>query len=292
MKNKVCIMLLLVLTFILCSCANVQDSFSISSDNKITETFTIAYEKAATDAGLKELGLGSYDEIQKLPVKTIDGTEYYIEEEANTYTAAEFEKTYADVLANKNKFYAYFTDINEDLSLAGADEMVSYIDFISFGVTLPSAIVKTNGTKDGDKTATWKYTMNELKGIKNLEMYAYTANDPGNVSADRQTVIKKLKAAMATPTPKPDKKAPVIKGVKNNKKYKKKATVYVKDNVKIKKVTVNGKKVKLTKVKKGKYKGYYKFTVKKKGKKKKYIKYKIIATDTSGNKKKVTIKIK
>ena len=73
----------------------------------------------------------------------------------------------------------------------------------------------------------------------------------------------------------------VIKNIKNKKKYhKSKVTVYVKDSDELYKVTVNGKKVKLKKTKKGKYKGYYQFTLKRKKKTKKY---KITAWDPWDN---------
>lgn len=156
-----------------------------------------------------------------------------------------------------------------------------------------------------------------------MEFYAYTANDPGDPAADRKIVEDRMAdpfasyhpviesptpsvapsalpsvspsvspnyvAPSATPVqtaaPNKDKKAPIIKGVKKNKKYKNKVTLYVKDNVKVKKVLVNGKKVKLKKISKGKYKGYYKFVVKKKGK------YTVAAYDTSGNCRKVKFRI-
>ena len=80
---------------------------------------------------------------------------------------------------------------------------------------------------------------------------------------------------------------PVIKNIKSKKKYKKsKVIVYVKDNDELYKVTVNGKKVKLKKTKKGKYKGYYQFTLKRKKKTKKY---KITAMDITGNRTTKTI---
>ena len=79
----------------------------------------------------------------------------------------------------------------------------------------------------------------------------------------------------------------VIKNIKNKKKYhKSKVTVYVKDNDELYKVTVNGKKVKLKKTKKGKYKGYYQFTLKRKKKTKKY---KITAMDITDNRTTKTI---
>jgi len=54
-------------------------------------------------------------------------------------------------------------------------------------------------------------------------------------------------------------------------------------------VTINGKKVKLTKVKKGKYKNYWKFTI---TRQKKITKYKIVAIDPSGNQAKRIIYLK
>ena len=87
-----------------------------------------------------------------------------------------------------------------------------------------------------------------------------------------------------------DRQKPVFKNLINKKTYyKKKVIAYVKDNKAIKKVTINGKKVKLTKVKKGKYKNYWKFTI---TRQKKITKYKIIAIDPSGNHAKRTIYLK
>lgn len=85
-----------------------------------------------------------------------------------------------------------------------------------------------------------------------------------------------------------DSKAPVVKGVKNNKIYNKEAVIYVKDAVEIKSIKINGKAQKMGKkqlVKSGKYKGYYKYTIKKKGMNK------IVVTDMAGNKKTMKVRI-
>ena len=87
-----------------------------------------------------------------------------------------------------------------------------------------------------------------------------------------------------------DRQKPVFKNLINKRVYyKKKVIAYVKDNKAIKKVTINGKKVKLTKVKKGKYKNYWKFTI---TRQKKITKYKVVAIDPSGNQTKRTIYLK
>ena len=86
-----------------------------------------------------------------------------------------------------------------------------------------------------------------------------------------------------------DTKAPTIKGIQNNSSYQGKAVFYVKDSVALSKVTVDGKKQKISNkslVKKGKYKKYYKFTIKKKGS------HTIVAADSAGNKKKIKITVK
>lgn len=76
-----------------------------------------------------------------------------------------------------------------------------------------------------------------------------------------------------------DTKKPTVKGVKNNKTYKKKVKFKVSDKSGIKKVTLNNKKIKVSKAKKG-------YTVKKKGK------YTLIVWDKVGNKRVVKFRIK
>jgi len=101
--------------------------------------------------------------------------------------------------------------------------------------------------------------------------------------------VSDLKGNTATYSFYIDEKPPVIKGIKNNKSYKNTVTFYVKDDVKLASVTIGGKKQKLSKkqlVKKGTYKGYYKYTVRKKGT------TKVVVTDKAGNKNQVKIKIK
>ncbi len=198
------------------------------------------------------------------------------------------------------------------------------VEYCVLRVKLSSEVVKTNGTiQEDQQTVEWdiKDIVFAEADTMEIEYYAYTANDPGDTKADRKIIEERTADPFAsehpviespapsaipsvspdvTPSTSPDsgrmvhetktsvkdKKAPVIKGVKKNKKYKNKATVYVKDNVKIKKVLLNGKKVKVKKVSKGKYKGYYKFTVKKKGK------CTVAAYDSSDNCKKIKFRIK
>ncbi|MCR5700538.1 MAG: hypothetical protein K6G76_00145 [Lachnospiraceae bacterium] len=113
---------------------------------------------------------------------------------------------------------------------------------------------------------------------------------PLNVKDGLNTlVVTDIKGNTTTITFYKDTTAPVIKKIKDGRTYKKKVLFYVKDKLELDQVTVDGKKMKLTKknfVKSGKYKNYYKFEIKKKGK------HKIIAIDKAGNKIKYTIRIR
>lgn len=211
--------------------------------------------------------------------------------------------------------------IEEGIGLSPED-----IEYFALKVTLPSEITKTNGSLQEDgHTVIWDFLSVTDVDSTALEIYAYTDKDPGDMETDRETVKKQIQASETDifsnyrpgyddpsitptvtpsvtppsaadapqgtlkPTAKPgknDKKAPVIKGIQKNHTYKNKVTVYVKDNHKLKKVTLNQKTVKLKKVTKGKYKGYYKFTIKKKGR------FIVKAYDAAGNCKKIKFRIK
>ncbi|MDD6070557.1 MAG: hypothetical protein PUC12_07040 [Clostridiales bacterium] len=82
-----------------------------------------------------------------------------------------------------------------------------------------------------------------------------------------------------TSSKKKDTKKPTVKGVKNNKTYKKSVKFKVSDKSGIKKVTLNKKKIKVSKAKKG-------YTVKKKGT------YTLKVWDKAGNVRTVKFKIK
>lgn len=155
---------------------------------------------------------------------------------------------------------------------------------IEFTDEIVVAEVKLNGKVVSPVTTT---TVSNGKTKKTMEWY--TADGKKAAKKGKNIFkVKDLNGNVATYTIYVDDKKPVIKGVKANKTYKKKAAIYVKDACKLSKITINGKKQKITNkqlVKKGKYKGYYKYTIKKKGTNK------IVATDKAGNKKTLKIKI-
>lgn len=336
-NRKLLLGILCIMAFVLAGCVRMEESIVVDENNKITMGSELAFNKAETDErmGQGDSGLSPAEveammaEDMGCVVKTIDGEEYYVQSESTEITEAELEEKYPTYLITKDKFFCYgIVDGDEGTDDSTSDSMGEMglspedVEYCVLRVKLPSEVVKTNGTTQEDKqTVEWDIKdamFSETGSTQEIEYYAYTANDPGNIEADREIIKKRIAdpttsdrpitETPVTPTISPnvtpsatpdsgrmvhetktsvkDKKAPVIKGVKKNKKYKKKATVYVKDNVKIKKVLLNGKKVKLKKVSKGKYKGYYKFTVKKKGK------CTVAAYDTSGNCKKIKFRIK
>lgn len=157
---------------------------------------------------------------------------------------------------------------------------------IEFVDEIRVAEIRLNGQVVTPISAT--YVDNEGKDKKCTIWYTRNGKKPER-EGKNTFLVKDLSGNTASYSFYIDKKPPVIKGVKNNKSYKKKAVVYVKDKCKLSKVTINGKKQKMTDkqlVKKGKYKGYYKYTVKKKGTNR------IVVKDKAGNKKTVKIRIR
>lgn len=330
-NNVLWLGLFCLMAFIMAGCVRLEETFVIGSDNKVSISVEQAYEKAKTEETLLGQGMTSQElaeMMKEFEVKTIDGKEYYVQSVTREIIPEDLIENFPNYLITKDKFYMYSPAADTSADVGENDEDISHIidEMIKMGlspqdmdviirVKMPSEIVKTNGDLQEDKqTVVWKLN---AANAELEEIYAYTANEPADMAADRKTVEKQLAEAMpgekpeetapavspaasespspgpgateppaVNKTPKTDKKAPVIKGVKKNKTYKKKVTVYVKDNKQLKKVTLNGKKVSPRKVSKGKWKGYYKFTVKKKGKNT------VIAYDAAGNKKKTTFQIK
>lgn len=304
---------ILIFTLALGGCMRVETAFVVDESNSLTLNVKYAFNKEKAYAALEEMAKETGETIKPeefftgLSEETINGEQYYVDKASQAYTQKDLEQGVLPAVVSKDKFYLYagtdtagsIDDSSNELvkELESMGLSLEDIEYIEISVKLPAPIVKTNGVIQEDQTtAVWNFTDQMDQQGQEYEIYAYTANVTANPAADREMVLARINSqptqtpASGNPSNKPsvskDTKAPVIKGIKKNKAYKKKVVVYVKDDQKLKKVTVNGKKAKLTKVKKGKYKGYFKFTVKKKGKKT------IVAYDAAGNKKKVNIKIK
>ena len=283
-----------ILMIALGGCIRLETSFVVNEDNSLTLNQEYAVNKEKAIAALEEMAeegdepLNPEEVFAEFSEETINGEQYYVNSTSQTYTQQELQEDGFPALVNKDKFYLYAisdtegnigdtSDLEQELESMGLS--LEDIEYIGYSVTLPSPVVKTNGELQEDQhTVIWDYTDAIVQEDQEdeLELYAYTANDPADPDADRQTVLAMSNPQAPTDTPVPtdtpapspsntpivppvntpspsvnptaspvvskDTKAPVIKGIKKNKSYKKKVTVYVKDNKQLKKVTVNGKK--------------------------------------------------
>ena len=285
MKMKVekllCLIMILALSVGLSGCLHVTQTYTMGPDS-MTITTTLGYNKAKMDA----LGADEDEDITKLTVQTIDGVDYYMEKpETETHTYAQIKKKYANYAVNATSFY-YYDNINGNMAATNeakaqdnSDSASIVYDYVGMCVTFSQPITVTNGTLSEDSlSASWVYKGNDLDSLKKIEQYAYTGES--TLETDRANVKQAVKEAS-------DKKPPKVKGIKNKKTYYKKSlTFYVKDNISIKTIKLNGKKVKGKLMKKGTYKGFYKVTAKKSGVNK------LVVTDQNDNQTKLTFTLK
>lgn len=205
-----------------------------------------------------------------------------------------------DSTSNPSAWYAYTQKGKMQIDNDKTKPVIKGIKKGSYYKELPKitysdniAVVKTklNGVDVTPANSTSSFTVNgKKKTTTYYDWYGTVKGVTKSMKKEGKNVftVYDLKGNSASVTFYLDTKAPLIKGVKNNKTYRNQAVLYIKDKQKLSKVTVNKKKQKLSKknlVKKGKYKGYYKITVSKKGKNT------IIAYDKAGNKKTIKIKI-
>lgn len=313
MKNQLLLFVTCIFMVIMVSgCVRVEQDYVIGEDNHVRiainqsinlETFAEAYVANAEKFGVEEK-LSKEEVIAMVKegasadtYQVVDGYIVY-PEEVSEYDEKDMVSNMPMLIANKDKFVMggngslNTTDSSSAELLKqynfSAEDLEGMVEYCKVTVTFPKAVTVTNGTKADDNTVFWDTSKNKETQV----IYAYTVPvEEGTidniVASDVATIEKQIKESVKDVTENvKDTKKPVFSGVKNNKSYKKQITIYVKDDTSIKNVKVNGKNVKLSKVKKGKYKGYYKFTLKKKGS------YKIVASDTAGNKKSIKIKIK
>lgn len=313
MKKQFVLFVTCILMVIMASgCVRVEQDYVIGEDNHVRiainqsinlETFADAYVANAEKFGVEEK-LSKEEVIAMLKegasadtYQVVDGYIVY-PEEVSEYDEKAMVSNMPMLIANKDKFVmggngSFDTTGTSSAELLkqynlSAEDLEGMVEYCKVTVTFPKAVTVTNGTKADDNTVFWDTSKNKETQV----IYAYTVPvEEGTiddiVASDVATIEKQIKESVKDVTENvKDTKKPVFAGVKNNKSYKKQITIYVKDDTSIKNVKVNGKSVKLSKVKKGKYKGYYKFTLKKKGS------YKIVATDTAGNQKSIKIKIK
>lgn len=274
MKKFLMTGLVTIAALVFSGCVRVNSHFTPNSDKSITVYFKVCYDKEKTDA----FNDGDSKDFSKLPVEQINGRDYYVGEKTVKETASKMKKEYPSILVSQDRFY-YDTDANSSESSFSNNDVDDIVEYCRMDVTLAGSVEKTNGTiADDGKTVYW-----DLTNDKDKVWYAYCKGSKHSLKSDAIALAKQLKDVKFQNKVKTDKTTPVVEVVKSGKSRK----IYVKDNVKLKSVSINGKSKKLGSVlKSGKYKGYYYFKVTKKGK------YKVVATDYAKNKKTVTFTVK
>ena len=262
-----------------------------------------------------------YERVQDDGAKVVDFIrewEWYRQWEDSSNTRAVDETP--DIILTPDFYYSDENEAQIDgfTSIFGENDKAKVLVKIYFGVSVYKQMLYNPGEKirlpecypnDRYVISEWRYSLKEAahenesdivsyvtpditvpQGIKVLNIYGKSNMPPIHyVFCETKEMTKPTNVFQTSgqQSEVKDTTPPVIKNIKNKKKYKKsKVTVYVKDNDELYKVTVNGKKVKLKKTKKGKYKGYYQFTLKRKKKTKKY---KITAMDITDNRTTKTI---
>ena len=196
------------------------DSMSAGEDTGTT-TANSAGTTAANTAGAGSANSDSADDIQKLPVVTVDGKQYYqdkVEKETHPYTKG---KPVDGMIVTDSSFYADNSIAGEnpdDLEEAIASGMVEQINL---KVLFDSKIEKTNGKLDKNKKGvTFSFKFGDSKKVnKNKlfgEMYAYTDKAESSLSDDR-AVMKEYNTKQKSA----GKKKAVTKSNKNKSKSKK-----------------------------------------------------------------------
>ena len=293
MKKIITLGFALIMALALSGCMRADTGLQVSEDNTITAHAKIWIDKSQIDA----MGdaLGSTSDKNDVKVETINGKEYYVEEETKIFTQKDYQKENPAVRIGKDYFYydimagSFAIDSLKNQNTDISDMLKQgFIEYVGMDVTLQDNIAATNGKiLDDGKTVHWEFSKDNDN--QSFELYAYGKNSSHTLESDSKAVKKAVADAKLELAIELDQKAPVIAGVKNGRTYKKKASIYVKDDVKLKSVKLNGKAMKFSKnnyMTAGAYKKYYKFTSYQKGNNT------VTAVDAAGNKKTVKFKIK
>ena len=268
-----------------CMRVRVESDCTINADGTVVVSALAGFEKADFDSIASMGDAADMSEITSLPVKEIDGKQYYVQEESQTMTVEELQKQSETSVVSTDRFYIS-ADTQSLSSLANQsgqqsqtdtenmDALADMItadmfDYFCVTVKLPEKITYTNGELVDDNTVKWT-------DINTTEFYAYCCeNAESEFAKDKAAVQKNIQKKLNEIN---------ITGIKSGKTYKKKATAYVSGSVKS--IKLNGKDVALNKVTSGKNKDSYKVTASKKGSNT------LVVTALGGKKTTVKFKIK
>ena len=285
-KKKIALLVCMCLMAVsVAGCMRVESDCTINADGTVVVSATAGFEKTAFDSIASMGDAADMSEITSLPVKEIDGKQYYVQEESQTMTVEELQKQSETSIVSTDRFYIS-ADKQSLSSLANQsgqqsqtdteniDALANMItadmfDYFCVTVKLPEKITYTNGELVDDNTVKWT-------DINTTEFYAYCCeNAESEFAKDKAAVQKNIQKKLNEIN---------ITGIKSGKTYKKKATAYVSGSVKS--IKLNGKDVALNKVTSGKNKDSYKVTASKKGSNT------LVVTALGGKKTTVKFKIK
>lgn len=285
MKQKMIVMVLVV-TLAMTGCVRLEETVSYKNSEKImvdrkSYVTTEVYDETVKEGGTYTLG---GEDFQPEGMEVIDGTEYYFQTETETLNQKEFEEEYYSAVITNESFYGDLTNSAFNTAEYTVDEMdqvassivQEYLDGYTLTVKFDHEVTKTNGKANG-KSVTFEYTPQQTDYSA---WYAYTDEATHTLAGDRKLVNKKCKKQNNKDTTKP-----TIKFVKSR-KGDGKVSALVKDDRKLKEVSINGKKytsLKKRKITSGSYKGYYRFSLTRKGKNT------VEAIDVAGNKRKKSL---
>ncbi len=289
MKLKV-MALAFVTALAVTGCVRIDETISCTELNEVavnTKSYvrTDTYDEILEDGGkFTLLGEDFYPE----GIEVIGDTEYYFQNQSGILTEKEFSKEWYFAVLTKESFYGDLSNgvfSSAKLSENGIDDTETVLnetvkeclDGYKLTVKFDHEVMETNGKADGNSVV-FEYDPEHLDD----EWYAYTDNAIHTLIGDRKIIAARLDEKSV------DKIKPIIRLVKS-KSNDSKVYVLVKDNKKLKKVVINGKKyttLKKRKLTSGNYKDYYSFSSTKKGKNT------VAAYDASGNVKKVRFTIR
>lgn len=274
-------------------CVRFDETISYTGSDEITINTKSYVETSVYDEIHEEGGAFTVlgDDFAPEGTETVNGTEYYYQNNAETVSEKKFADDWCYAIYTKDSFYGdvskgFFNSLSsEDVVAMGelSEEVIrQYLDGYRLIVNLDSEVVETNGKVDGNSVV-FEYDFEQTDGV----WYAYTSNSTHTLSDDAKIMADRI-AAMESERSSVDTVKPVIKLVKSKINLKK-VYVLMKDDQKLKKVVINGKKytsLKKRKLTSRNYKGYYCFFSTKKGKNS------VKAYDASGNVRKVKFTIK
>lgn len=293
MKRFISLLLVITMCMTLAGCVRINAKITVSGDDSITINALVGYDKAAIDA-LSGNSDESIDVISDLPVKEIDGKQYYYQDTSETYTKEKLAKECPYITFSSTGFYCDLSTqldsqsntAEESSSVSLNKDLSNVYDVVQYSVAFQHNVSDTNGEAKGN-TAVWNITDFAKKQV----LWAYTGKK--NLASDADTVRDQMEVFPETDTKPADNSdystTKVIAGCTITYGTKK-GEMFTLSTSKTRKVRVlRGKKpVSLKKVKYGKFTSYS--TTLSKGK------YVITIMKRSGKKwkntKKITFKVK